>query len=88
MSMTGSPRRLSEPIDARDSVVIRCCISFLTASLTSTSEPDEGNLVHLAHLDAGDTNHGAGLQPLDVGEVSLQVVPAARRILPGRRRQR
>ncbi len=40
MSMTGSPRRLNEPIDARDSVVIRDCISFFTASLTSTSEPE------------------------------------------------
>ena len=31
MSMTGSPSRLSEPIDARDSVVTRGFISFFSA---------------------------------------------------------
>ena len=38
-SMIGSPSRLSDPIDARESVVTRDCISSRIDSRTSTAGP-------------------------------------------------
>ena len=78
MSMTGSPSRLSEPIVARDWSVMRGLFSSFTSSRTSTSAPDSWTSVDLADLDAGDADHGAALQALDVGKLRLQLVP-----LPG-----
>ena len=69
ISMTGSPSRLSEPIDARESVVIRCSFPFFTSSTTSTSAPDERDFGHLADFDAGDADDRAGLQPLTSGNL-------------------
>src|SRR4051794_4270171 len=45
--MTGSPSRLSDPIEARESLVIRACISFLIPSTTSTSDPAKSTVVTL-----------------------------------------
>ena len=72
--MTGSPSRLSDPIVARDSLVIRDCISFLTFRPTSTSEPEKRDGVDLADLDARDADNGAGLEALHVVELGFQVV--------------
>jgi hypothetical protein len=45
MSMSGSPSRLIEPIDARESVVTRDRFSFLIDSRTSTPAPDSSTFV-------------------------------------------
>ena len=45
--MTGSPSRLSDPIDARDSDVMRCCMSSFTESVTCTAAPENSTSVTL-----------------------------------------
>ena len=77
MSITGSPSRLREPIDARDSVVIRDWCSSLTPERHFDFRPCERDLVDLADLDAGDPDDRAALQAFDVRKFRLETGTAA-----------
>ena len=77
--MTGSPSRLSDPIDARELLVMRCSFPFLTSRMTSTSAPESCDVADLADLDAGDAHDGAALEALHVRKLRLELVA-----LPGK----
>ena len=69
--MTGSPSRLSDPIERARLGGDALLVALLHFEQDLDLGAAQRHLGDLADLDAGDADDGAALQPLDVGNLVL-----------------